>query len=189
MFSFDKMTQAVAGSAVEDRRHAGGHQQATAPDYFTAMVSGQYPGRRIGYGLANMDSLYAGFVNPPGPFNWFHTVDPQLDALYQQYSDGGRAGGVALQQQINARLVDQAWDVPVVGAPLSYYTATGLTGLDATSANSGVPLLTDLRPAADAAIAEVDLDASTRPTPTGLVGAAAAGGLRGLLRLRRLPAR
>jgi len=44
--------------------------------------------------------------------------------------------------------VDLAWAVPVVGAPLSYYESSGVTGLEtATAANSGVPLLTDLRPA------------------------------------------
>ena len=35
----------------------------------------------------------------------------------------------------------------MVGAPLSYYTAKGITGLDATRANSGVPWLTEIRPA------------------------------------------
>ena len=43
--------------------------------------------------------------------------------------------------------MDQAWAVPVVGAPLSYYTVKGITGLEATPHNSGVPWLTDLRPA------------------------------------------
>ena len=51
------------------------------------------------------------------------------------------------QKAINARLVDQAWAVPVVGAPLSYYTVKGITGLEATPQNSGVPWLTELRPA------------------------------------------
>ena len=37
--------------------------------------------------------------------------------------------------------------MPVVGAPLSYYTVKGMTGLDATSANSGVPWVTELRSA------------------------------------------
>ncbi len=147
LFSFDKMIQAVGGqlSAIGVKLEVT--SKGTVNDYFTSMISGQFPAAAIGYGLANMNSLYAGFVNPQGPFNWFHTVDPQLDALYAQYNTADEQSGVALQQQINARLVEQAWTVPVVGAPLSYYTVKGLTGLDATSANSGVPWVTDLRSA------------------------------------------
>ena len=143
----DKITEAVAGQLAEVGVTLEITSQASAPDYFTAMVSKEYPAAVIAYGLANMNSLWAGFVNPVGPFNMFGTVDPELDALYQQYWAADEEAGVALQQQINARLVDQAWAIPVVGAPLSYYLASGLTGIEATAANSGVPLITDLQPA------------------------------------------
>ena len=142
----DKLTQAVAGQLEEVGVTLDITTQATAPDYFTSMTSGEYPAAVIGYGLANMNTLWAGFINPAGPFNWFGTVDPELDALYQQYWTADEESGVALQQQINERLVDQAWTIPVVGAPLSYYVASGLGGLDATSANAGVPMITDLQP-------------------------------------------
>ena len=56
-----------------------------ANDYVVSMVSKQFPAAVMAYGLANMASLYAGYVNPAGPFNPFKYVDPQLDALYQQY--------------------------------------------------------------------------------------------------------
>lgn len=145
--SLDKLTQAVAGQLEQVGVKLELTTQAAAPDYFTAMVSGQYPAAVIGYGLADMNTLYAGFVNPAGPFNWFKTVDPELDGLYNQYRAANEESGAALQKKINERLVDQAWTIPVVGAPLSYYLAPGLTGFDATSANAGVPLVTDLRPA------------------------------------------
>ncbi|WP_315070585.1 ABC transporter substrate-binding protein [uncultured Microbacterium sp.] len=143
----DKLTEAVAGQLADVGVTLDITTQASAPDYFTAMVSKEYPAAVIGYGLANMNTLWAGFVNPAGPFNMFGTVDPELDALYQQYWTASEDDGVALQQDINARLVDQAWTIPVVGAPLSYYLASGLTGIEATSANSGVPMITDLQPA------------------------------------------
>ena len=143
----DKLTQAVGGQLEQVGVKLDITTQASAPDYFTAMVSGKYPAAVIGYGLADMNTLYAGFVNPAGPFNWFKTVDPELDGLYNQYRVADEEAGTALQKQINERLVDQAWTIPVVGAPLSYYVAPGLTGFDATSANAGVPLVTDLRPA------------------------------------------
>ncbi|XAZ30123.1 ABC transporter substrate-binding protein [Paenarthrobacter ureafaciens] len=143
----DKLTQAVGGQLEQVGVKLDITTQATAPDYFTAMVSGKYPAAVIGYGLADMNTLYAGFVNPAGPFNWFKTVDPKLDELYAQYRVADEKSGAGLQKQINERLMDQAWTIPVVGAPLSYYLASGLTGFDATSANAGVPLVTDLRPA------------------------------------------
>ncbi|MEV4954069.1 ABC transporter substrate-binding protein [Paenarthrobacter nitroguajacolicus] len=142
----DKLTQAVGGQLEQVGVKLELTTQASAPDYFTAMVSGKYPAAVIGYGLADMNTLYSGFVNPAGPFNWFKTVDPKLDELYTQYRVADEKTGAALQQQINERLMDQAWTIPVVGAPLSYYLAPGLTGFDATSSNAGVPLVTDLRP-------------------------------------------
>ena len=142
----DKLTQAVAGQLEEVGVNLELTSKATAPDYFTSMVSGEYPAAVIGYGLANMNTLWVGFVNPVGPFNMFHTVDPDLDALYAEYRVADVVAGAELEQQINARLVDQAWTIPVVGAPLSYYLVSGLTGLDATSANAGVPLITDVQP-------------------------------------------
>lgn len=143
----DKLTEAVAGQLSEVGVTLDITTQASAPDYFTAMVSKEYPAAVIGYGLANMNTLWAGFINPVGPFNMFGTADPELDSLYQQYWTADEEAGVGLQQDINARLVDQAWTIPVVGAPLSYYLASGLTGIEATPANSGVPMITDLQPA------------------------------------------
>ena len=72
-----------------------------------------------------MGSLFAGYVNPAGPFNPFHVADPELDALYAKYYSANEKDGAALQKQINACLVTQGWSVPVVGAPLSYYKPRG----------------------------------------------------------------
>ena len=148
LFGFDKLTEALNGQLKE----AGVTLQLVSkPDinsYITGLLGGKIPAATMAYGLANMGSLYAGFINPAGPFNPFKSTDPQLDALYKQYDAATPEEGAALEKQINARLVDLAWAVPVVGAPLSYYESSGVTGLEtATAANSGVPLLTDLRPA------------------------------------------
>jgi len=113
----------------------------------TSMVSGKYPVAGITYGLATLGTLYVGVVNPKGPFNPFHIADPKLTALYGTYFAAGPDESNSAAQKVNAYLVDQAWTVPVVGAPLSYYTAKGITGLNATSGNAGVPALADVRPA------------------------------------------
>ena len=142
----DKVTQAIAGQLKKVGVTLDITTKPAAGDYFTSMVSGEYPVAAIGYGLANMGSLYAGFVNPAGPFNFFHTEDPKLTALYNEYFAADTQQGPAVEKQINAYLTEQAWALPVVGSPLSYYLVDGLTGLDATSANAGVPVLSDLRP-------------------------------------------
>lgn len=147
LFGLDKVTQAIAGQLKEAGVTLKLTTKGDANDYFTNMVSGKYPTVAMAYGLSNMGTLYAGFINKAGPFNPLHVSDPELDALYAKYFVASEADGPALQKQINARLVDQAWTIPVVGAPLSYYTAKGIGGLEATPQNSGVPLLTDIRPA------------------------------------------
>ena len=147
LFGFDTVMEAINGQLSDIGVTLQVDSKTTANDYFTAMVSGQYPAAAIGYGLANMGSLYAGFTSPAGPFNPFGVQTPELTDLYTQYfsaSDDDRPG---IEQQINAYLVDQAWTVPLVGSPLSYYTAEDITTPDATTANAGVPWLTDLAPA------------------------------------------
>ena len=141
--SLEKVTQAIGGQLEK----VGVKLDITskpAGDYFAAMIDGTYPAASIGYGLANMGTLYAGFVFPQGPFNFFHTEDPKLAALYNQYFAASAEESADAQQQINDYLTEQAWTVPVVGAPLSYYLVKGLSGWDATSANAGVPWLTEL---------------------------------------------
>ncbi|MFD5160859.1 ABC transporter substrate-binding protein [Streptomyces hawaiiensis] len=141
----DKMAQAVSGQLSKVGVKLRITTKPSANDYFVAMVSGKYPAPVIAYGLANMATLHVGVVNPQGPFNPFHTSDPHLDELYKQYFAADEKDSAALQKQINAYLMKQAWALPVVGAPLSYYLAKGLTGLEATTANSGVPTFADLR--------------------------------------------
>jgi peptide/nickel transport system substrate-binding protein len=140
----DKVTEAIAGQLQKVGVKLQITTKANANDYVVAMLSKKFPAAVIGYGLANMSTLYAGFINPAGPFNPLKYDDKQLDGLYGQYFVAPDAGSAAAQKAINARLVDQAWTVPVVGAPLSYYTVKGITGLAATAQNSGVPWLTDI---------------------------------------------
>ena len=147
ILGLDKVTQAIAGQLKKVGVTLDITTKPAVGDFFTSMVSGEFPVAALGYGLANMGTLYVGYVNPAGPFNFFHTDDPKLTALYNEYFAADAQQGAAVEKEINAYLTEQAWAVPVVGSPLSYYLVDGLTGLDATSANAGVPVLTDLRPA------------------------------------------
>lgn len=142
----DKAVEAIGAQLAEVGVKLDITTKAGVNDYVVDMLSGKYPAAAIGYGLGNMSTLYAGFVNPAGPFNPFKYDEKKLDALYATYNGAPADQSAAAEKAINAHLVDQAWTVPVAGAPLSYYTVEGLTGLDATAQNSGVPWLTELRP-------------------------------------------
>ena len=146
LLGMDIMVQAVAGQLAEVGVTLDITTVADVTAYFTGMVSQQHPVAAIGYGLANMQTLSVGFINPMAPFNPFGTVDEELDSLYAEYfATVGDTSDV--EQRINARLVDQAWALPVLGAPLSWYLAEGLTGIEATPGNGSVPPLVDIRPA------------------------------------------
>jgi peptide/nickel transport system substrate-binding protein len=148
LLGLDKVMQAIAGQLKEVGVTLQITGKAQINDYVVDMLSGKYPSGVMGYGLANMASLWAGYVNPAGPFNPLKYQDPELDALYAQYFAADEQQGAALQKQLNDRLTEQAWSVPVVGAPLSYYNVKGIAGLEsATSQNSGVPALADIKPA------------------------------------------
>jgi len=146
LFGLDKATQAMAGQLKAVGVNLQISTATTVNDYFVNLTGGKYPAYTTGYGLANMGSLFSGYVNPQGPFNPLKYSDPELTDLYTKYFAASGQEAASLEKQINAKLVNDAWSVPVVGAPLSYYTVKGITGLDATSQNSGVPWLTDVRP-------------------------------------------
>lgn len=146
LIGIDLMVQAVAAQLAEVGVTLDVTTVADPTSYFVGMTSGEYPAVAINYGLNNMQSLHVGFINPLGPFNPLGTVDEELDALYAEYfSTTGDTSDV--EQRINARLVDQAWALPVMGSPLAWYLAEGLTGIEATPGNSSIPTLVDIRPA------------------------------------------
>jgi peptide/nickel transport system substrate-binding protein len=147
LVGLSKVISAIGGQLKQVGVNLQVTTKANANDYFVAMVSTKFPAAAEGYGLANMATLYSGYVSPAGPFNPFKYIDKTLDSLYQAYNVAPEAQSASAQKAINDRLVDQAWSVPVVGSPLSYYTVKGIAGLEATSQNSGVPWLTEIRPA------------------------------------------
>lgn len=145
IIGLDILVQAVAGQLAEVGVTFDRTTVADPTAYFTGLISAQYPAVALFYGVSNMQTYKSFFINPAGPFNPFGTVDPELDALYAEYfATVGDTSDV--ERRINARLVDQAWVLPVMGSPLPWYLAEGLTGLEATSANSSIPTLADIRP-------------------------------------------
>ena len=131
-FTLESSTRPVSGSGqadAGDRRAAQGRgvtlqitTQAERRTTTSSRCCRQVPGRGHGLRPGEHGSLYAGYVNPAGPFNPFDATDPGARRAVRAVLRSRRGGqGAALEKQINARLVDQGWSVPVVGAPLSYY--------------------------------------------------------------------
>lgn len=141
----DKITEAIAGELAKVGVTLDITSKPTPNDYLQAMLSNEYPAIALGYGLKDANSLFAGFVNPQGPFNPAHYSDPELDKLYAEYFSTPSEQAGELEQAINQRLVEQGWALPVLGTPLGYYLADGYTGLEATALNSAVPHFTELR--------------------------------------------
>lgn len=140
----DKVTAAIGGDFAKVGVKLTTTSKPTANDYFTEMVSGKVPTAALAYGLYNANSLYAGYVAEQGPFNPFHTTDPELTKLYADYFATPAEEAKGLEKAINTRLVEQGWAVPVVGAPLAWYVADGYGGIEATTQNAAVPHLTEL---------------------------------------------
>lgn len=142
----DKVVEAVAGDLSKVGVRVNVVTKPLANDYFVAMTSREFPTAAIGYGLHDANSLYTGFVGAQGPFNPFGSDDAELTALYARYFSTPEADAGDLEKQINARLVELGWTIPVLAAPLAFYVADGYTGLEATTRNAAVPNFTDLRP-------------------------------------------
>ena len=80
-------------------------------DYVVGMLSTKYPTAVMGYGLANMASLYAGFINPAGPLQPLPLQGRRARQAVRPVLRADEEQGAALQKQINARLVEQAWSL------------------------------------------------------------------------------
>ena len=101
--------------------------------YIQDMVSGRFPAYGIAFGTLPvylMGPLL--FLPAANPFNPFHSTDPTLESLYGQAAPAGQAERANLDQQIVARLAEQAWFVPVLFQPVSYYARQGVSGVVAT---------------------------------------------------------
>ena len=111
---------------------------ANTSQFFTTSFSGKYPTFTTVYGQQPIVTEGPGLFLPTALFNPFHTTDSTLQSLYNQ--DAGSAGTAkaALDQQIEAYLVHQAWFVPVLTQGLPFYATTNITG---TSVSPLAPLV------------------------------------------------
>lgn len=101
--------------------------------YIQNMTSGQFPAYGIAFGTLPVYLMGPLLYLPNAtPFNPFHSTDPQLESLYDQAAAATAATQDDLNRQIIARLTEQAWFVPVLFQPVSYYARQSVSGVALT---------------------------------------------------------
>jgi peptide/nickel transport system substrate-binding protein len=140
------MAQALAQQWQKVGVHLQVTDYANSNQYFSAAFGRAFPAFMTSFGQLPIWMEGPSLFLPPASFNPFHTSSPQLAALYTKEARSSGAGRAALDQQIEAYLVRQAWFVPVVTTGLPYYGTSAVTGV-ATSAAAPLLELYQVRPA------------------------------------------
>lgn len=121
--------------------------QAEATNYINDLSTGQFPAYGIGYGTQPVHLMGPGLFLPSAAlFNPRRSADAELESLYQSAAGLDDAARVEVERQIIARLVDQAWFVPVVFVPVFFFARSTVTGIEPTNAEP-IPNPVHWRPA------------------------------------------
>jgi peptide/nickel transport system substrate-binding protein len=101
---------------------------ANTNQFFAASFSGKYPAFTTVYGQQPIVTEGPGLFLPAALFNPFHTTASALQTMYNQDAASSGQAKAALDQQIEAYLVHQAWFVPVLTQGLPFYATKNITG-------------------------------------------------------------
>ncbi|MDR2294256.1 MAG: ABC transporter substrate-binding protein [Microbacterium sp.] len=115
-------------------------------DYFEGMTSGTFPAAGIGYGSQPIPMEYDGLFGPQAVFNPLGSTDPEIERLYHEAIAAPADEARALYEQIQTKLVEEAWFAPVVFAPVFLYAGDGVGEFQVTEARPQFPI-TELLPA------------------------------------------
>jgi peptide/nickel transport system substrate-binding protein len=102
---------------------------ANANTYTSAAFGAQFPAFMTDFGQLPLWIEGPALFLPTASFNPYHTDSPPLVSLYDEESRAGSSAKTALDQQIEAYLVHNAWFVPVVTTDLTYYAAKSVAGV------------------------------------------------------------
>jgi len=102
------------------------------PDqYIPSILSGEYPTAFLPYGMVDAYFDFGQLVTPTGGFNPMGSSDDEINALYAEAgaatNDEDRA---VLLEQINARVVDLAWFLPMFNDAYGYALSDKVTGVE-----------------------------------------------------------
>ncbi|MCU1637788.1 MAG: ABC-type dipeptide transport system, Extracellular component [Microbacteriaceae bacterium] len=102
------------------------------PDqYIPSILSGEYPTVFLPYGMVDAYFDFGQLVTPTGGFNPLGSSDDQINELYAEAgsatSDDDRASTL---EQLNARVVELAWFVPMFNDAYGYALSDNVTGVE-----------------------------------------------------------
>ncbi len=141
----------VAQALAQEWKQAGVTVQLTdeanPSQYTSATFGGTFPSFMVAFGNIPMWMQGPSLFLPSAAFNPFHVAEPALQALADQQARASDSQRDALDKQIEAFLVNQAWFVPVVTTGLAFYARKTVTGT-ATSAKAPLLPLYEVQPAA-----------------------------------------
>ncbi|MDX2377856.1 ABC transporter substrate-binding protein [Microbacterium sp. LRZ72] len=102
------------------------------PDqYIPSILSGEYPTAFLPYGMVDAYFDFGQLVTPEGGFNPMGSSDEQINDLYAEAgsatNDEERA---AILEQLNARVVELAWFLPMFNDAYGYALSDDVTGVE-----------------------------------------------------------
>lgn len=105
------------------------------PDqYIPSILSGEYPTAFLPYGMVDAYFDFGQLVTPAGGFNPMDSSDDEINALYAEAgsatSDEDRT---AILEQINARVVELAWFLPMFNDAYGYALSDAVSGVEWTT--------------------------------------------------------
>jgi peptide/nickel transport system substrate-binding protein len=145
--AMDQFGQAVAGELAKVGVTLELEVKPDTGDYTTNLGGAKFPAATIAFGRLPAATNYQLLWGPKaGLFNPFKSADSTLAALNDRLVAARGTEATEIARQIQTRLVDQAWFVPVVATPLVTMYRPTVTGVNA-SPRRNVPYMNEIRPA------------------------------------------
>lgn len=133
-FGISNVDQAIASQLSKVGVNLKLTTQSIVNQYVQDMVAAKYPAAGIGYGCQPIYLEGPGlFLPSAATFNPFKSADPSLQPLYAKAAAANDADRAAIDRQIEQRLVQQAWFLPVALSPVFYFTRPGVEGVAPTA--------------------------------------------------------
>ena len=114
--------------------------------YFQALGSNKYSSSTFSFGHLPAAFNYDIIWGPTAVYNPYKVTSTSLADLNSRVRAASAAEQPAIEKQIQASLVDQAWFVPVVAIPLVVLHSTQVTDVNATP-HRNVVYMTEIKPA------------------------------------------
>jgi peptide/nickel transport system substrate-binding protein len=130
-FGISNVNQAMASDLTKVGVNLKLKIETVVDKYIQNMVAAKYPAIGIGYGGQPIYLEGPGlFLPSAATFNPFKSSDKDLEDLYAKAAAANDTDRKALDQQIEQRLIDEAWFVPVSLSPVFFFARPGVTGVE-----------------------------------------------------------